>query len=50
MVSRRAKQKIQDLRGQPGGVRNHRLGRLHAHYTLLYANAQLALEEYPEPP
>jgi SAM-dependent methyltransferase len=49
MVSRRAKQKIQEIRARTEKERSHQLGRQHAHYTLLYANAQLALEEYREP-
>jgi SAM-dependent methyltransferase len=49
MVSRRAKQKIQEIRTRTEKERSHQLGRQHAHYTLLYANAQLALEEYREP-
>jgi hypothetical protein len=39
-----AKEKVALLRNQAAAAPSHRLGREHAHYSMLYTNASLALE------
>ncbi|MFY0572571.1 AAA family ATPase [Archangium lansingense] len=47
-VMRRAREEIRLIREVRGEERTYQLGRKHAHFTMLYANAQLAMEKYPE--
>ncbi|WNG20171.1 AAA family ATPase [Cystobacter fuscus] len=47
-VLKRAHAEIRQIRAVEMSQRTYQLGRRHAHFTLLYANAQLALERYPE--
>ncbi|MFL5358968.1 AAA family ATPase [Archangium sp.] len=47
-VMRRAREEIRRIRAVSMNERTYQLGRRHAHFTMLYANAQLALEKYPE--
>jgi len=46
-VMRRAREQIRWIRETGKNGSTYKLGRKHAHFTLLYANAQLALEQYP---
>ena len=48
-VKRKAEEQIRQIRAKGKPERTFQLGRLHAHFTLLYANAQLASREFPDP-
>ncbi|MBN1210170.1 MAG: ATP-binding protein [Myxococcaceae bacterium] len=48
-VKRMAEDTIRYIRGKPRAERSFQEGRLHAHFTLLYANAQLASHQFPDP-
>lgn len=48
-VKRKAEEQIRQIRAKGKAKRTFQLGRLHAHITVLYANAQLASREFPDP-
>jgi len=48
-VKRMAEERIRLIRSKRRDERSFQEGRLHAHFTLLYANAQLASRQFPDP-
>jgi SAM-dependent methyltransferase len=48
-VKRMAEERIRCIRDKHRGQRSFQDGRLHAHFSLLYANALLASRQFPEP-
>jgi hypothetical protein len=48
-VKRMAEDRIRSIRNKMRGERSFQDGRQHAHLTLLYANAQLASHQFPDP-